>query len=521
MPAVCAYPKQLKDVAAGSKAPKTTRGTRAHTSKRHLIRIVPPVPGLWNCYVHSDCICNEMISATNRVVGQVPQATPAGLRAIRRALKSLRKRTSDGHELTLDETVKTFRGARRKLYERARESFKNKPFHSGDGRIQSFIKAEKTNPDAKVNPDPRMIQARTPRYNLMIAKYLRHVEHQVYNIKHNNRRCVAKGMNQFERADNIRQKMASFNKPVCFSIDASRFDQHVGLGVLKAEHDFYKSYYPGNDELRHLLREQEQNKCHTKNGVKYRVRGGRMSGDINTALGNVVLAVAMIHAAMKELGITKYDILDDGDDMLVFVEEEDYERIRGELPRVFLEYGQELKIENVARDPQDIIFCQSKMVYNGERWVMMRPWQKVLSQSTSGTKWWNIPEMVRPMMGLVGACESVLCKGVPILSRYAAALNRMARGGVAHINCSDSSLMIRYRYETGDEKPVYIESTITSDARLSFMRTFGIEIWQQYAIERILDHWDLETTVAITVRPELDHRWRPDYNALTTPRLIF
>lgn len=520
MPAVCAYPKIIKDVAAGNGAPKDP-GTRAHMSRRHLIRIIPPVPDLWNCYVHSDCICNELISAHNRVVGEVPLATDRGVTMLRQALARIRKRMTYGHEKTLDETLLTFKGARKKIYERACESLKNKPFHNGDARIQSFVKAEKTNPSAKTNPDPRMIQARTPRYNLTVAKYLRSVEHQVYNMEFKHMRAVAKGQNQVQRADIIRKKMARFNRPVCFSIDASRFDQHVGYDVLKAEHEFYQSFYPDSSELREVLKLQLNNKCRTKNGVKYSVRGGRMSGDINTALGNVVLAVAMIMAAMKELGIEDYDIYDDGDDMLVWVEEEDFDKVRVALPRVFLEFGQELKIENVARDPQDIVFCQSKMVYNGNTWVMMRDWRKVLSQSTSGTKWWNIPDMVRPMMGMVGACESVLCAGVPILSRYAAALNRISQGKLAHNNCCDSSLIIRYRYETGNDTVEYKESKITSEARLSFERTFGVDIWQQQAIERILDRWDLETTEAITVAVELDHHWTPNYNGHTMIPLIF
>jgi len=510
VPAVCAYPKVIKEVAAGNGAPQD-RGTRAHESRRHLIRIIPPVPDLWNCYVHSDCVCNELIAAHNRVVGQVPQATSHGIAMLRRALLRIRRTMHDGHELTLDQTALTFKGARRQLYLRARESLKNKPFHNGDARIQSFVKAEKTNPHDKENPDPRMIQARSPRYNLVIAKYLRSVEHQVYNYMMNGRRAVAKGQNQWQRADNIRQKMDSFNNPVCFSIDASRFDQHVGYDVLKAEHEFYQSFYPDSAELKYILKMQLNNKCRTKNGVKYKVRGGRMSGDINTALGNVVLAVAMIIASMSRLKISNYDIYDDGDDMLVFVEEEDYSRISLALPDIFLLFGQELKIENVARDPQDITFCKSKMVYNGTNWVMMRDWRKVLSQSTSGTKWWNLPDMVRPMMGMVGCCESVLCQGVPILSRYAKALVRMSRGEIAHINCCDSSLMMRYRYEVGNETPVYLESEVSSAARLSFERTFGVDVWQQLAIEAILDRWDLESTEAITVPTELDHRWDPSY----------
>lgn len=490
----------------------------SHESKRHLIRIIPPVPGLWNCFVHADCICNEMVSACNRVVGQVPLPTFEGLEMLRRESKILAKKYASGVELTVDAVTKTFKGARRALYERAAESLKVNPFSSNDGRIQSFVKAEKTNPEAKINPDPRMIQARSPRYNIMIAKYLRYVEHIIYNLKHNGIRSVAKGMNQKDRAETIREKFTRFDDPVCFSVDCSRWDQHVSEEVLKIEHGFYKHFFPNSQELRELLKLQLRNKCRTKNGVKYRVRGGRMSGDINTALGNCFLMVIMVRAAFRKLGI-RYDLFDDGDDCLIFVDRKDFERVLRELPEIFKAFGQELKIENITTQPSEVLFCQSRMVFNGKHHVMVRDWRKVLSQACCGTKHWNIPNMVRPMMGAIAACESVLNKGIPILSGFSRALHRMSRGQVAKLNACEAGLLYRVRSETGEDRiPDYVESDVTLEARLSFQETFGVMVWEQHVIEKILATWDIDSEVARTVPLELDHQWTPVYtDAATIP----
>lgn len=484
----------------------------AHESKRHLIRIVPPIPGLWNCFVHADCVCNELVSACNRVVGDVIKPTVEGLRLLRRESKRLARKYPSGEERSLESVLNTFKGSRRAIYERAYQSLAVRPFGDADARIQSFVKAEKTNPLAKVNPDPRMIQARTPRYNLMIAKYLRYVEHLIYNLKHNGIRSVAKGMNQRVRAETILEKFSRFNDPICFSIDCSRWDQHVSDEVLEIEHGFYQHFYPNSEELRALLRHQRRNKCRTKNGVKYAVRGGRMSGDINTALGNCLLMVIMVRAAMGELD-TKYDLLDDGDDCLIFIERSDFERVKEQLPAIFKAFGQELKIENIAERPSEVLFCQSRMVFNGKHHVMVRDWRKVLSQACCGTKHWNIPDMVRPMMGMVAACESVLNAGVPILAPFAAALHRMSRGRMAKLNACDSGLLRRYQIELGTDKtPTFLNSEISLEARLSFQETFGVMISEQRTIEKALAEWDIDSEIARTVPVELDNTWDPVYS---------
>lgn len=425
-----------------------------------------------------------------------------------------------GKELTLDQVVATFHGAKRRLYQEARSTFLTRPLCESDGRINSFVKAEKTNPNAKVNPDPRMIQARSPRYNLQIAKYLRFVEHQIYNLEHHGTRAVAKGLNQKSRAEHIIRKFERFEHCVCFSVDCSRFDQHEALEVLKVEHDFYRSFYPHSEELNWLLKMQERNKCRTKNGVKYSVRGGRMSGDINTALGNCLVMILMVRAAFDELAV-KYDLFDDGDDCLLFVEEQDFGRVRDALPAIFLRFGQELRVENIARDIPDVLFCQSRIVWNGEHHVMMRDWRKVLSQACCGTKYWNMPNMVRPMMGLIAVCESNLCAGIPILAKFAEAVRRNSEGQCAVWNAAESGLVYRVRLEFGDETPTYKSSTVTTRARLSFQRTWGVDVWEQKAIEERLDRWVLGSTEAVLVAQELAADWQPNYHPIAyRPELL-
>jgi len=444
-----------------------------------------------------------MVAVNNRVTGEVPLPTAAGVAAIRSALRRLWpfKALSP---LTLEQALESFKGRKFEVYSRAFESLQHKPLSKRDARISAFVKAEKFNPLDKINPDPRLIQARDPRYNLHVSRYMRPLEHEVYALRKNRLPVIVKCLNPVQRAEVLMKKWALFKRPVCFSIDCSRWDKHVSLEVLELEHEFYQSWFKGDIELEQLMRWQRINKCRTANGVKYTVVGGRMSGDMNTALGNCVLMCGMVTAVLDDIA-GHYEIMDDGDDCLVFCEEDDFGCLTEHLPKRFLEYGQELKIENVARHPQDIVFCQGKLTL-GEEWTMARNWRKVLSQSCCGTKHWNDPLMVPAMFGLLGDCENALHRGIPILQVFAERLRELSGGARARLCHLDSSYVYRIgAYDLGDIRQMSA-APITELARFQFFRTWGVEIWEQLAIEHHIRNWSPSITY-LEGPAELDHRW--------------
>lgn len=473
-------------------------------NKRRLVRIVPPIAGLWHCYTHNSCVCNDEVAMRNRVLGVVPLPTEGGVVSLAWMLRKLWPHRAIT-PLTLERALESFKGTRRALYLRAYDSLQSDPLKKRDSRISAFVKAEKFCVVDKVNPDPRMIQARTPRYNLHLARFLRPLEHQIYGLKRHGLPVIAKCLNPKQRAKLIVDKWQLFRKPVCFSIDCSRWDKHVSREILDVEHGFYQDWFKGDLELKQLLEWQKVNRCRTSNGVKYTVNGGRMSGDMNTALGNCVLMVGMVTDALERV-VGHYAIIDDGDDCLVFVEEDDFERVAAFLPARFLEYGQELKIENVARDLQDIIFCQCRLTLGADGWTMARDWHKVLSQSCCGTRHWNDPNMIPAMFGMLGDCENALHRGVPILQAFATRLRELSGGKRARITHMDSS----YQYRIGSyglEDVLSLEPAIvTEEARFEFERTWGTPIWQQLAVEHHLTTWEPFAPMR-DVPSEIDHRW--------------
>jgi len=290
-----------------------------------------------------------------------------------------------------DQVLAYFNSKLRKRYTDALDSLRTEPLSKRDARVSAFVKSEKFDPEAKVNPDPRMIQSRHPRYGVEVARYLKPIEKRLYHMKGPTKlRIIAKGLNQRQRAVLLQDKLALFDDPVIGSLDASRWDMHVAESMLKIEHQLYLACI-NDDFFRRLLKWQLKNKVRTSNGLKYTVRGRRMSGDFNTALGNCALMVMMVRAAMKRLGVRKWDILDDGDDCLCIMEAGDWERVSPLLPGVFLDYGQELKIENVARHITEVVFCQSRVVELPDGPVFVRNWRKVLSQTACGVKHWSDP----------------------------------------------------------------------------------------------------------------------------------
>ena len=152
--------------------------------------------------------------------------------------------------------------------------------------------------------------------------------------------------------------MKAFNAPVVVSLDASRFDQHVSKELLEIEHSIYMHMCPSG-ELRRLLQWQLHNKGVSSQGIRYHTRGKRMSGDMNTALGNCILMILMVSAFMDG---RKYDMLDDGDDGLLIVEEDEYAWVCQNAEPAFLNFGMEIKVENVARSLEEVEWCQSNPI---------------------------------------------------------------------------------------------------------------------------------------------------------------
>jgi len=283
--------------------------------------------------------------------------------------------------------------------------------------------------------------------------------------------------------------MSHFIKPVVVSLDMSRFDQHVHVRQLQVEHSVYLRSNP-DPYFARLLSWQLKNEVKSNIGFKYTAEGRRMSGDMNTALGNCIIVLSMVVGMFENILRIPYDVFDDGDDCLVIVEEEDMTSFMTVTPWYMLQCGHEVKVENIAKTLEDVEWCQSKPIFTGVNWKFVRNPFKTMSGALVGTRWLvNNHRMRREFLAGVAQCELVLNSGVPILEEFAKALLRNAGDAVPRFD-QTSGEWWRYVREMKNTGPL----GVTDDARASFARAFNVSIDQQHDIELQLSKWELDLT---------------------------
>lgn len=484
--------------------------------KRTITRFVPTISGLFNCYTHANCVCNELVAACGRVLGVVPGATRKGVSVLRKELRNLSRGFPRTHELTQAQFVNLYRGKKRSRYEAAVRSLNIMSVRKQDAFVNAFVKSEKNDHGSKISPDPRMIQARSPRFNVELGRYLRPMEHKLYKLKSKSGLpVIGKGLSPDQRAEILVQKWNRFNAPLCIGIDASRFDQHVDVECLKLEHDFY-CRSNADPYLRTLLNWQLTNTCFTGSGVKYVVKGKRMSGDMNTAVGNCLLMYAMTRAALKMCGVHKYELFVDGDDTLIIVEQSDRTKL-DETMRYFLEFGHEIKLENESTKLEGLKWCQSKFMYVDGKPKFVRDWKKVLSTLTSGNKYWDDAKVQRDIMHTMGKAVLADFAGVPILDAYGRKLHSFSNKDFKDWENYDEGFMYDVKQRHGLQLKPKMDVKVVATTRASFAMAFGLSEDEQIDIEEQIDAWEPPFGDPWVVDSEILEGWKTNYHPCVEP----
>jgi hypothetical protein len=302
-----------------------------------------------------------------------------------------------------------------------------------------------------------------------------------------------------ERGQTLYTKWLRFSHPIAITIDCTRFDAHVDMRVLQIEHSIY-THMCNDPYLAKLLTWQLYNKGSSKEGVKYSVVGRRMSGDMNTALGNCLLMILMVMTAFDGF-VGRWDMFDDGDDCLVIVEQSHRTDAINRILGVFPEFGHVVKIEKIAETFEHIEFCQSHPVHVNGKPTFIRNVDKILSTSLTGSKFNQDGKRRRDLVRTIGQCELALSRGVPVLQAYCECLLRSASAGklLDPTQLGESSYRIRRELKTLNLTLQEVTSEPITDAtRLSFAQAFGIGIDEQIDIESKLN----STTIDILGKGE-------------------
>ncbi|KAJ8666906.1 hypothetical protein QAD02_008568 [Eretmocerus hayati] len=154
-----------------------------------------------------------------------------------------------------------------------------------------------------------MIQARHITFNIEYGVYIKALEDSLSKDKH-----FGKG-NYLDIGSKIRKFLTKYSHYT--EADHSSFDAHITEEQLKLTHTFYQYCFYHDRKLRALSKKTLRNSCSTRDGVKYKVNGTRMSGDVDTSLGNSLINYAIIEQVLLELGIDG-DCIVNGDDSIIF-----------------------------------------------------------------------------------------------------------------------------------------------------------------------------------------------------------
>lgn len=413
----------------------------------------------------------------------------------------LKKRIGYATPIGREEFPLLYQGRKRTRYAQAVESLAVKSVCRKDAELKTFVKAEKINFTSKGDPAPRVIQPRDPRYNVEVGRYLKPLEPKIYKAVERifGDVTIFKGLNAQDSARKMYHKWLRYSKPVAIGLDASRFDQHVSKQALEWEHSCYTQCFKSSQELSRLLQWQILNKGvgYVQDGkVRYSVEGCRMSGDMNTALGNCVIMCALVHAYCRHVGIEKFSLANNGDDCVVIMERDHLERFGNGLCEWFLEMGFNMKVEDPVYEFEQIEFCQTHPVrvedlfvdslgHSVPQFVMCRSAPVALAKDCMSIKHLDSRAVYEKQMTAVAECGIALTGGLPVFQSFYQGMLRAGRGrrfkNVDQVYVANSG---KEMLRAGMVRSVM---PISEESRYSFWLAFGITPDQQVELEHYYD----------------------------------
>lgn len=386
--------------------------------------------------------------------------------------------------------VEFYKGPRRSLYQRAVDGLALKPIRVSDSHLKTFVKAEKVNWELKPDPAPRVIQPRDPRYNVEVGRFLLPLEHKVYDAIDRlfGSPTIMSKYNSVQQAEIIVSKMRSFSSPVCIGLDASRFDQHVSCQALEFEHSFYRALFPNHKQFHKLLSWQKHNVgfAYCSDGkFKYKKTGARMSGDMNTSLGNKFLMCLMAKSYIDSKNV-RIEFVNNGDDCLMFLESSDQPKI-ADLTAYFRCFGFKIVLEPPVREIEHIEFCQCKPLLCNGIWRMVRNVKTCLLKDVTNVLLGHDVNAYRVWLRGIASCGKTFSGDTPVLGSFYRMLNRFSvEGRLSHtMNSafdaySRLSHSCRIAYDQPDDVGRYsfwLQTGIHPDAQLLLEDHFNNSVW--------------------------------------------
>lgn len=254
---------------------------------------------------------------------------------------------------------------------------------------------------------------------------------------------------------------------------------HVSVEALLYEHSFYTALFPGDKQLKWLLRQQLHNRgtAFLVDGrVKFSMEGTRSSGDLNTSLGNCLLMCSMIWAYAQSKHVC-VELANNGDDCVVFMERSDLEQFSCGLDLWFRERGFAMTVEEAVDEFEEIEFCQTHPVQLSTGWRMVRNVDACLRKDPMCLVPIANDKALRKWCDAVGDCGQCLTAGVPVLSSFYGVFKKH---GLPSGKFKETVFKNRSQLQLAAGVK---QAVIDSSARVSFYYAFGILPGEQIELE--------------------------------------
>ena len=480
-------------------------------------------------------MCNHINALTGRVGACVPYPARANLFVLQSLAANLGAAVGHCGQLPLQSVVNGFKGMRRRRYQRALDDYRLRGLTKGDSKVKMFVKLEgiKFSQD-KVNPSCRAIQWRNPVFTLVACSYYKQPEHRLYLLEgaknFPSSRFIAKNLNPRQRCLLMRKKFESLPGCEMFELDASRYDAHVTEMLIKwCENVFWKKTN-GSAEFDEILSQKLFTKGSFRVGdetVSYKVRGGRMSGDGDTAASNCILMSCLLASFgnyMTSIRGGAYDFLCDGDDSVFYYTGGPF--TNQEVIDYFRDFGMTMKIDNRSFDFQKIGFCQARPCVIDGSWLLVRDPVKILSKTTVNTKF-RIPSMRPKLLKTIATGELSIYAGVPIVDLFLTRLIASADMFMSSRGKRDGGLLkgdrwqsYRIRRDLPSDWKTCKSLPVTNEARESFSIAWGISIAEQFAMEKKLSGWVCDCMLSLDTGEAVNGQtWEFDWRHPELPLL--
>jgi hypothetical protein len=328
---------------------KVTHGVgakRVHTRK--MVELSGRSPGI-RYIVHNNSYVNVVRALIERVFfvekkhedGTTTLATPPTTtrgyfyNQMREFAEKLKDHLPHVSRMSLDKFVETSPPHKKKQYMGARAYYLLRGLWDQLAEVTSFVKAEKTRATGK-DGAPRIIQPRGIVFNLIFGCFIRPAEKAIYKAIDMvfGRPTVVCGQNAVQQAEMLRSAWDELDRPVAYSLDLSRMDQHVSAVALMWEHTFYRFIFMYDTcfstldwclkkTINNVGRVYTRDKTGLPVSIKYKKTGSRMSGDMNTSLGNKLIMCGLLYSYYRSyLGFeprVDFNVVDNGDDCVVML----------------------------------------------------------------------------------------------------------------------------------------------------------------------------------------------------------